>query len=82
MSFATIIQSRVRCCHADIHVYVNFVSENFKFVRYVDKALNRFFLVQSEAALPVSEEEEHDQLSSDINNMGMWSFIKSVWNAS
>ncbi|XP_057316955.1 cell growth regulator with RING finger domain protein 1-like [Hydractinia symbiolongicarpus] len=41
-----------------------------------------YFIIKDESQIPMSEEEERDQLSNDISQMGIWNLIKSIWNAS
>ncbi|XP_012553561.1 E3 ubiquitin ligase RNF157 isoform X1 [Hydra vulgaris] len=38
--------------------------------------------VRDESDIPLSNEEQQGQISSSISSMGVWNFIKAVWNAS
>lgn len=45
------------------------------------QSIHSFLVLIDESFLPRTEEEEQDDISSDIRRLGWWEFIKAVWNA-
>ena len=43
--------------------------------------IHSFFVLRDESFLPRTEDEERDDISRDIRRMGLWEFVKAVWNA-
>jgi len=44
--------------------------------------IEAYFPIKSEKDFPLSQQEERNQVREEMNNMGVWNFIKSIWNAS
>lgn len=43
--------------------------------------IRSYLVLRDESFFPRTEEEEQEDISSDIRRMGWWEFIKAVWNA-